>query len=168
MSSSTSSEPLADHIHWRHIVDDADPDRIRRLVAAAGVFSDEEIAIAGELAQTTLDKSETYRFLFAERGGELVGYTCFDRIPLSAVSFDLYWIVVAPRERGTGLALQLMARTAAFVAKKRGIQVFAETSSREPYAAARAFYLKAGFEEAARFEDFYALGDAKIVFRLKL
>ncbi|MHB1110746.1 MAG: GNAT family N-acetyltransferase, partial [Devosia sp.] len=146
----------------------ADPDRIRAVVAATGVFSDEEIGIAGTLAETTLDKSETYRFLFAEQGRELLGYTCFDRIPLSAASFDLYWITVAPEARGTGLALQLLERTAAFIRKKRGIQLFAETSSREPYAAARAFYRKAGFEEAARFEDFYAAGDAKIVFRMKL
>lgn len=132
------------------------------------MFSPEEARIAGELAETTLDGSETYRFLFAERKGDLLGYTCFDRIPLSAVSFDLYWIAVSPEERGTGLSLALMERTAAFIRKKRGLQIFAETSSREPYAAARGFYLKAGFEQAARFEDFYAVGDAKIVFRMKL
>lgn len=168
MSSTISSKPLADRVRWRHIVDAADPARIRTLVAATGVFSPEEAGTAGELAQTTLDGSETYRFLFAERGGELLGYTCFDRIPLSAVSFDLYWIAVLPQTRGTGLSTQLMERTAAFIRKKRGLQIFAETSSREPYAAARAFYRKAGFEEAARFEDFYAVGDAKIIFRMKL
>lgn len=168
MSSVTSSKRFADRIRWRHIVDAADPARIRALVASAGVFSPEEIDIAGALAQTTLDKSETYRFLFAERGGDLLGYTCFDRIPLSSVSFDLYWIAVAPKERGSGLARQLLERTASVIRSKRGIQLFAETSSRDIYAAARAFYLKSGFEEAARFEDFYAVGDAKLVFRMKL
>jgi ribosomal protein S18 acetylase RimI-like enzyme len=168
MSSTISSKQLADRIRWRHIVDAADPARIRALVASAGVFSPEEIDIAGALAETTLDKSETYRFLFAERGADLLGYTCFDRIPLSSVSFDLYWIAVRPEERGNGLARQLLERTATFIRSKRGLQLFAETSSREPYAAARAFYLKAGLEEAARFEDFYAVGDAKLVFRLKL
>lgn len=168
MSSTISSKPLSDRIRWRHIVDAADPARIRALVGATGVFSAEEARTAAELAETTLDGSETYRFLFAERGGELVGYTCFDRIPLSAVSFDLYWIAVLPDTRGTGLASQLMERTAAFIRNKRGLQIFAETSSREPYAPARAFYLKTGFEEAARFDDFYAVGDAKIIFRMKL
>jgi len=75
---------------------------------------------------------------------------------------------VAPESRGTGLALELMRRTAVFAKRKRGLWLFAETSSREPYAPARAFYKKAGFEEAARFEDFYAEGDAKLMFRLKL
>lgn len=169
MSSTTSSPPpRADAIRWRRIVDAADPAKIAALVEATGVFSAEEARVAAELAQTTLSGAETYRFLFAERGGKLVGYTCFDRIPLSKVSFDLYWIAVAPAERGSGLAAELMARTATFIRGKRGTQVYAETSSREPYAAARAFYLKSGFAQVAHFEDFYDAGDSKIIYRLML
>lgn len=156
-------------IRWRQIAEPADPRKIADLVTASGVFSEEEARVAGELATTTLDGTETYRFMFAEQpGGGLKGFTCFDRIPLSDVSFDLYWIAVAPSEQGTGLAQELMRRTAAFAKRKRGLWLFAETSSREPYARARAFYQRVGFEEAARFEDFYAAGDAKVIFRLKL
>ena len=169
MSSATSSPPRrTESIRWRRIVDAADPEKIRSLVRATGVFSAEEVRVAGELAQTTVDGTETYRFLLAERGGEMLGYTCFDRIPLSKVSFDLYWIAVAPSERGTGLAAELMSRTAAFIKSKRGTQVYAETSSKENYAPARAFYLKSGFRQAARFEDFYEPGDSKIIYRLML
>ncbi|MDR3473651.1 MAG: GNAT family N-acetyltransferase [Devosia sp.] len=156
-------------IRWRQIAEPADPGKISELVAATGVFSEEEVRVAGELATTTLDGTETYRFMFAEQpGGALKGFACFDRIALSEVSFDLYWIAVAPSEQGTGLAQELMRRTAAFAKSKRGLWLFAETSSREPYARARAFYRRAGFEEAARFDDFYAVGDAKVIFRLKL
>ena len=156
-------------IRWRQIAEAADPQKITDLVGATGVFTAEEARVAGELATTTLNGSETYRFMFAEEpGGELRGFTCFDRIPLSEVSFDLYWIAVADEARGTGLATELMRRTAAFAKRKRGLWLFAETSSREPYARARAFYAKAGFEEAARFEDFYSPGDGKVMFRLKL
>jgi ribosomal protein S18 acetylase RimI-like enzyme len=155
-------------IRWRRIVDKADPPKIKKLVAATGVFSEEEAATAARLAATTLDGTETYRFLLAERDGTLLGYTCFDRIELSEWSFDLYWIAVAPEERGSGLALELMSRTATFIKGKRGRQIFAETSSREPYAPARAFYRKAGFAEVARFEDFYAAGDDKVIFRMLL
>lgn len=156
-------------MRWRQIAEPADPGKISALVTATGVFSEEEARVAGELATTTLNGSETYRFMFAERpGGALKGFTCFDRIPLSEVSFDLYWIAVGAEEQGTGLARELLRRTAAFAKSKRGLWLFAETSSRDPYARARAFYLSAGFEEAARFDDFYAAGDAKIIFRLKL
>ena len=163
-----SQPPSPERIRWRQIAEAADPGKIRALVEATGAFSAEEARTAGQLAETTLAGSETYRFLFAESGGELLGYSCYDRIPLSEVSFDLYWIAVAPQARGSGLAQQLLTRTAAVVKRKRGLTLYAETSSREPYAAARAFYLKSGFVEAARFEDFYALGDAKLVFGLKI
>jgi ribosomal protein S18 acetylase RimI-like enzyme len=160
---------LPELIRWRQIAEPADPRKITDLVTASGVFSEEEARVAGELATTTLDGTETYRFMFAEQpGGGLKGFTCFDRIPLSDVSFDLYWIAVAPSEQGTGLAQELMRRTAAFAKRKRGLWLFAETSSREPYARARAFYRRVGFEEAARFDDFYAAGDGKVIFRLKL
>jgi ribosomal protein S18 acetylase RimI-like enzyme len=158
-----------DLLRWRHIAEAADPGKISALVAGTGVFSAEESRVAGELATSTLDGSETYRFLFAEEpGGALLGFTCFDRIPLSKVSFDLYWIAVSADRQGTGLAGELIARTARFAKAKRGLWLFAETSSREPYARARAFYQGVGFTEVARFEDFYAPGDAKVIFRLKL
>jgi len=167
MSSPPLSKPPA-RLRFRHILDAADPDRIRALVEATGVFTAEEVRVAGDLADSTLDGSEPFRWLLAERDGELVGYTCYDRVPLAAISFDLYWIAVAPDQRGTGLAMDLMERTAALVRKKGGHSIYAETSSKEPYAPARGFYLKAGFTEAARFPDFYAVGDAKVVYRLVL
>ena len=132
------------------------------------MFSKEEARVAAELAETTIDGSETYRWLIAEQDGALIGYTCYDRIPLSKVSFDLYWIAVLPEYRGTGLATELLTRTARFAKSKRGLWMFAETSSRDAYAPARAFYLKSGFEEIARMEDFYEPGDDKLVYRLKL
>jgi GNAT superfamily N-acetyltransferase len=150
------------------VLDAADPPRIRALVEASGVFSAQEARVAAELADTTLDGTETYRWLIAEQDGALVGYTCYDRIPLSKVSFDLYWIAVLPDLRGTGLAAELLARTAKFAKSKRGLWMFAETSSRDAYAPARRFYLKSGFTEIARMEDFYESGDDKLVYRLKL
>ena len=166
MSSPASS--TLPKLRFRHVLDAADPARIRTLIEATGVFSAEEARTAAQLAETTLDGTETYRWLIAEQGNTLAGYTCFDRIPLSKVSFDLYWIAVLPDRRGTGLGTELMQRTARFIRSKRGTQIFAETSSREPYAPARAFYAKAGFVEVARFEDFYEAGDDKVVFRFKL
>jgi ribosomal protein S18 acetylase RimI-like enzyme len=157
-----------DAIRYRDTLDVADPGCIKALVESTGVFSVEEARTAADLADLTLAGTDFYRFIFAERGGEVLGYTCYDRIPLSALSYDLYWIAVAPAARGSGLAHELMERTAAEVRRDGGLWIFAETSSREPYAPARAFYLRSGFKEVARFEDFYALGDAKVMFRRQL
>ena len=142
MSLPASSKPP--RVKFRHVLDAADPPRIRALVEAPAYFPPTKPASPPNSRETTLVGSETYRWLIAEADGELIGYACFDRIPLSKVAFDLYWIAVLPSQRGTGLAAELMQRTAKFIRGKRGTQVFAETSSREPYAPARGFYAKAG------------------------
>ena len=159
---------MPDRLRFRHILDAGDPPKIKALIEATGVFSAEEADVAARLAATTLDGTETYRWLLCDAGDRLAGYTCFDRIELTEASFDLYWIAVLPEFGGQGLGLDLMARTAKFIRSKRGTQIFAETSSRAPYERARRFYVKAGFEEVASFEDFYAPGDAKVIYRLKL
>jgi len=164
----TADASTTGRIRFRHVLDAADPVRIHDLVAATKVFSAEEVRTAAELAETTLDGTETYRWLIAQRDGELVGYTCFDRVPFSKVSFDLYWIAVSPALWGTGLGRELMQRTAKFIKGKRGLHIYADTSSRESYAKARAFYEKSGFKKAARFADFYDVGDARITYRLTL
>ena len=164
----TDGAPRPGRVRFRHVLDAADPARIRSLVAATKVFSTEEVRTAAELAETTLDGTETYRWLIAERDGELVGYTCFDRIPFSKVSFDLYWIAVLPELQRTGLGRELIQRTAKFIKAKRGLYIYAETSSRPSYANARAFYEKSGFKKVARFDDYYDVGDAKITYRLTL
>ena len=159
---------MPDRLRFRHVLDAGDPPRIKALIEATGVFTAEEADVAARLAETTLDGTETYRWLLCDQGDQLAGYTCFDRIELTQSSFDLYWIAVLPELGGKGLGLDLMSRTAKFIRSKNGTQIFAETSSREPYEKARGFYVKAGFEEVARFEDFYEPGDAKVIYRLRL
>src|SRR5690606_21893939 len=75
---------------------------LRRLVAATGVFYREERAVALELLELRLVQGAKsgYEFLFAERGGELLGYCAFGRVPLTQASYDLYWIAVAPAAQG--------------------------------------------------------------------
>jgi ribosomal protein S18 acetylase RimI-like enzyme len=161
-------EDRREPIRYRQTLEAADPERIKALVEVTGVFSEEEAQTAADLASWTLADTDSYRFILAEHDGDLVGYTCYDRIPLSALSFDLYWIAVSPAMRGSGLAMDLVQRTTLEISGMGGRWIFAETSSRDPYAPARAFYRKAGFEEVARFEDFYAPGDAKVMFRRRL
>ena len=158
-----------------------DPPAVRALVRATGFFSDEEIAVAGELVEERLQRGPAsgYHFLFAEAGlpspkrsrfgfaqagGALAGYACFGPIPLTRSSFDLYWIVVHPDRQGAGLGRRLLALGAAAAFRQGGARLYAETSSRPHYAPTRAFYRAAGFDPAAELADFYAPGDAKLVF----
>jgi len=143
---------------------------VRDLVAATAFFNAEEVAIAAELVQERLDRGEAsgYEFLFAERDGRLVGYSCYGRIPCSAVSWDLYWIAVHPDLQGEGLGRRLLEATEERVREAGGLAVYAETSGRAQYRPTRAFYLRSGYAEGAVFADFYAPGDAKYVFVKRL
>lgn len=142
---------------------------IRRLVETAGVFSPAEVAIACELIEERLARglaATGYHFLFAEEErGRPLGYACFGPIPLTQGSWDLYWIAVDPRQRGRGIGRRLMAEVERRAAAAGAVALFIDTSGRPDYGAARAFYAALGYRVAAEFPDFYAPGDAKVVFR---
>jgi D-alanine-D-alanine ligase len=154
----------------RDDVHPCDVEAVRDLVAATGFFSAEEIRIAAELVSEQLDQGPAsgYEFVLAERDGRLLGYTCYGRIPCSRVSWDLYWIAVHPGGQNAGLGRRLLAETEARVRAAAGTAVYAETSGRDQYAATRAFYARCGYSTAAVLDDFYAPGDAKVIFVKRL
>ena len=140
---------------------------IRAITESAGVFYPEEIDIAEELARENLARgaeASGYHFLVAESGGEACGYTCFGPIPGARRRFDLYWIAVAESSKGAGVGRELMARSEAGIKAAGGAKVYVETSSRPPYAPARAFYRRCGYQEEAVLRDYYDDGDDKVIF----
>lgn len=147
-----------------------DPAAIAALVRATGFFSEEEIAIAAELATERLEKGAAsgYEFLFDDDGDRLAGYSCYGPIPCSTVSWDLYWIAVHPDQQGSGLGRRLLRETETRVREAGGLALYAETSGKAQYVSTRAFYEKSGYETAGVFEDFYAVGDAKYTYCRRL
>lgn len=154
----------------RQNVTEADVAMIRAMVQASGVFSPEEVDVAEELAQDarTLGDASHYNFVLLERGGELAGYACFGRIPLTDARYDLYWIVTDTAKQRSGVAAELMRAAADAIRALGGKAIYAETSSREVYAPAHGFYRRSGFTLDARQKDFYADGDDKLTYRLAL
>lgn len=144
----------------------ADPAAVRALAESTGVFTAEECGVAAELVEERLRRGRRagYSFSFATAAGVLVGYTAFGPIPMTADSFDLYWIVVDPTHQGRGLGRELLGRVEAAVRSRGGRRLYIETSSRDRYARTRRFYRRAGYRQAARLESFYAPGDHKLVF----
>jgi ribosomal protein S18 acetylase RimI-like enzyme len=145
---------------------------IRHLVETAGVFSPDEIMIACELIEERLARglaATGYHFLFAEEGrGAPLGYACFGPIALTQGSWDLYWIAVEPGNRTRGIGRRLMGEVERRAKAAGAAALFIDTSGRPDYGAARGFYASLGYRIAAEFPDFYAPGDAKIVFRKNL
>src|SRR5690606_18602709 len=70
-------------VTWREAVRVEDAERVHRLVAATGFFTAEETDIARELVAERIEKGRAsgYEFVLAERGGRLVGYTCWGPVP---------------------------------------------------------------------------------------
>lgn len=153
-------------LSFREQVTDADRHNVRRILESTGFFYPEEIEVGIELVEDHLAKGTAsgYHFLFAERGGEVFGYSCFGPIACTRAAFSLYWIAVHSSHRGKKIGRELLARTEELIARMGGTQVHVETSNREQYRPTRAFYLSNGYQPAATFPDFYAPGDDKAVY----
>jgi D-alanine-D-alanine ligase len=138
-------------------------DDIGGLCRATGFFTDEEVAIAEELAadRRARGQASDYRFLLADDAQGLAGYACYGPTPGTRESWDLYWIVVHPRAQGSGLGRRLVAAVLDDMRACGGRRLYAETAGKGLYAPTRGFYAAAGFTLQAVVPDFYAPGDAK-------
>jgi ribosomal protein S18 acetylase RimI-like enzyme len=163
-------KPPFDELFWRDEARPEDAARIRRIVEATGFFTPEEIAIAQELVEERIAKGPAsgYEFSFREAGEALLGYACYGRTPGTDHSWDLYWIAVAPEAQGRGRGRQILDHIEPKIRAAGGKLLWAETSSTDRYAPTRAFYLRAGFREAARLNDFYRTGDSKVIYEKAL
>jgi ribosomal protein S18 acetylase RimI-like enzyme len=162
---SANDNPASD-IRWRDEVATRDLGAVHHLVVASAVFSREEQAIAVELVQERLQRgaSSGYEFLLADRGSDLLGYTCFGRIPGTRSSFDLYWIVTSPGWRHRGLGRMLLTATEERIRAMGGTRVFVDTSSGPAYLPARSLYQHCGYCQEAVLKDYHAPGDDKVIF----
>lgn len=151
---------------FRTSVTEKDLKAVRDITASTGFFYDEEVDTAVELVEDRLAKGPRcgYHFLFAEQDGRSVGYTSFGPIACTRESFDLYWIVVAGDYRGKGLGTRLLEQSEDSIYALGGRRVYIETSARPLYEPTRAFYLARGYSVVTEMEDFYAPGDAKVVY----
>ncbi|MBM4041734.1 MAG: GNAT family N-acetyltransferase [Planctomycetes bacterium] len=151
---------------FRETVTEADRESVRSILESTGFFYPEEIEVGIELVDDHLVSGveSGYRFLFAEKGGETLGYSCFGPIACTKSAFNIYWIAVHNAHRGQRVGRELLARTEEIIARLGGDQAHVETSNRVQYAPTRAFYENNGYQRAAVFFDFYAPGDDKVVY----
>ena len=141
-----------------------DRDALSSLLHATPEFSDEERAVALELVDARLSRSDDYEVLVVERDDVLEGYVCFGPTPMTEGAWDLYWIATAHHARRTGAGVALVTALEARLRSIGARLVRLETSSRPEYAATRRFYDKAGFIVAATLRDFYAPGDDLVIY----
>jgi len=157
-------------LSFREEVCPGDRQAVRDIVTSTGFFHEQEIAVAEELVVERLEKGldSGYRFLFAEQGGRVVGYSCYGEIACSEGSFDLYWIAVHDDCRNQGIGGILLGKTEELIAGLKGRVIWVETSGRDKYLPTRKFYLRCGYKEEAVLKGFYAADDDKVVYVKRL
>ena len=160
-------------ITYRNNIRASDIVAIEAITRRTGFFREDEVAVAKELACEAVDSPNSlYRFVIAELNEEtngkvdtkIVGYTCYNKIECSLVSYDLDWIVVDKDMQGQHIGRALLLKTEEYILAEGGKFIYTETSSQPLYESTRQFYLKCGYKLSAEFEDFYDIGDNKLVF----
>lgn len=156
----------APQVVLREAVLPADVEVVREVVESTGFFAPHETEIAVELVQERLVRGPAsgYFFIFADSADRTLGYACYGPIGCTVGSFDLYWIVVHAADRGRGLGRLMLAEVEKRVVAAGGRRLYIETSSRPLYKPTRGFYESCGYVAEAQLTDFYAPGDAKIIF----
>lgn len=158
-------------INWDNTPQQNDVEAVRALIHSTGAFSPEEVRTAGDLvAEALMDSVDSHAFVFArmQQNKRLAGYACFAEIPLTDKRYDLYWIAVSPALRGLNLGAELLLRSEYRIRNSGGRILYAEASGRTEYVPARRFYEKNGFSQCAAIEDFYKLGDPKLIYAKRL
>jgi ribosomal protein S18 acetylase RimI-like enzyme len=154
------------NVSFREDVRLSDVLSVKDVLESSGYFYKEEIMVGVELVEDRLSKGNAseYKFIFAEKGDKLAGYTCFGEIACTKGSFDLYWIAVHNDIRGGGIGKKLLTLTEKKIAEMGGKRIYVETSNRKQYEATRIFYIKCKYDVDAILKDFYGPGDDKVIF----
>jgi ribosomal protein S18 acetylase RimI-like enzyme len=142
----------------------ADRAPLAALLGRIPQFKPDEVEVALELIDSFLSDPTSGYVCLVAHDAAMLGYICFGPTPMTASTWDLYWIAVAPEQQGRGIGRALYEAFVAHIRAHGGRQIRIETSSKESYAATGGFYERLGFSVDGRLRDFYAEGDDLLVF----
>ena len=148
-----------------------DRETLYSMLRETQVFTPEEIKVAMELIDIVLrdPSQEDYKIdCMANDEDQAIGYVCYGPVPMTQGTFDLYWIVVAPRSQGQGVGSKLLHFLEGTVREKKGRMILIDTSSTPQYETTQKFYSRHGFQEVARVPDYYHPGNDRITFCKRL
>ncbi len=145
-------------------------EQIVRIAIETGVFSDDEIETVDELLDGYFDDPAVsgYNFLSYRDGERVLGFATWGPRDLSGRGYDLYWIATRPDAQRRGVARALMMGVEDIVRARGGGWIWIETSDTPPYAAARRFYERCGYQRLAVLPDFFRMGDGLVVYARRI
>jgi len=158
------------NILFRTTVTPDDLENVREIVTSSGFFYEFEIPVAVSLVQDYLDDGEAsgYLFIFAEKEGKTVAYSCYGHIAGTDAGYDLFWIATHNELRGSGIGKLLLEETHRKAKALGARYIIAETSSLEKYLPTRLFYEKNDYSKEAVIPDYYKPGDGKVIYLKRL
>lgn len=109
-----------------------------------------------------------YFFRVYREEGRLLGFACYGPTPLTQGTYDLYWIAVDPQAQGRGIGSLLLAQVEAEMQARGGRMIVVQTSGRPDYERSRCFYEHHGYSRVAQINNYYAPGDALVVYCKRL
>lgn len=134
---------------------------IAEMLAICGAFSPGEVVVALEVFDTGIASADPgeYTLFGVDDAGKLLGYVCVGRVPMTASTWDMYWLCIHPDARRRGVARALVGHAESHVARHGGRRLAVQTSGRPDYVAVRAFYAAMGYELAGRIPDYFQDND---------
>jgi ribosomal protein S18 acetylase RimI-like enzyme len=146
-----------------------DKPSLMALVRNTPEFKPAEVTVAEEVIDSYLRDPAGSGYNVLVAGDSAVnGYICYGPAPLTEGTWDVYWIAVAPEEKGRGTGSALLAYAEDKIKEAKGRLIIIETSSQAGYERTRRFYQKHAYEVIAQITDFYAPGDDKIILQKRL
>jgi len=142
-----------------------DRGEIMMLLQDVEVFSDREIKVAISLVDEILQGNPDYRSLLATDAGDTVlGYICYGHNPLTAGTWDIYWVVVSRRFQRRHAGSLLIEAAEKDIGGEEGKLIVIQTSSKPSYRPTRKFYERMGYRMSARIGKFYSEADDMIIY----
>src|SRR3972149_5361719 len=106
----------------------SDRPELERILHDSKFFREDELSVAFELIDAGLAKGQASedRFIVAVRDDRVAGYCCYGRIACTLHSYDIYWIVVDPTLRRSGIGKKLLAAAEQRVTEAGGQRIYVE------------------------------------------
>lgn len=141
----------------------ADISPLLHMLEHSGEFDEDGLAYVNETLAAHLDEGSDAVWYYADSGGFAGVIYCAPEVMANGVwNALMIWIDAVHQRRGVGSAL--LHRLESDLAEKKARLLMVETSSLEAFIAPRPFYVRQGFTEAARINDYYDVNEDKLIF----
>ncbi|MCX6161059.1 MAG: GNAT family N-acetyltransferase [Ignavibacteriae bacterium] len=147
-------------------LENTDRQKIYDILVETNNFTDGEINVAMELVDIYIgDKEQKDYEIFVDAEDEVIkGYVCVGPRPLTAGTYDLYWIAVNPSVQSKGIGSGLISYIENYLIQKKVRLILIETSGKLSYEKERKFYEKNKYDKLVEIKDFYDIGDSLVIY----